>query len=63
MKLPGQGMNASMNDSHNLGMPSFPVTMIELNCFLSLENCPSRSWVGRHVPFVNGKLLRNHLTT
>jgi hypothetical protein len=23
MELSGQGMNASMNDSHNLGMPSF----------------------------------------
>jgi hypothetical protein len=48
-------MNASMNDSHNLGVSSFPVVTIELNCFLSLENRPSCSWVGRHAPFINGK--------
>jgi hypothetical protein len=63
MELAGQGMNASINDSHNLGMSSFPLVTIELNYFLSLEDCPGCSWVGGHAPFDDGKLLYNYLST
>lgn len=56
--LTGQGMNASMNDTHNLGRLHSECDIIHGNlCLHSLETCTCAPRMGRHLPSEDSKLL------
>lgn len=51
MEFLGQGMNASMNDAHNLGVFSLPVIVIEAKGLSQLGKLPKFSVAGQICPF------------
>ena len=51
MEFLGQGMNASMNDAHNLGVFSLPVIIIEAKGLSQLGKLPKFFVAGQICPF------------